>query len=112
MWDDVDPPAQIIEDYFKCKANPTDSIINGTGVAVGISTIVVPALVILTMPLIYIYLHFTQSEEETLRQKRRVNMLHAENIGVMPEELLTNSEPEQPPDCSQVEDRECERTNL
>lgn len=74
-WDDVGPPTQLVEDYYKCIADPFDSFVNGAGIGVGDATIVVPTLVILIIPLVHLLLYYYQSDESRRRERARFNAL-------------------------------------
>lgn len=71
------PPSQIVENFFKCKPTPFDSMVNGLGIGVGDSTIVVPTLVIIVIPLIHLFLHYCQSPQSKRYQRHRFAELHA-----------------------------------
>ena len=75
-WTNIEPPSKTIEDFFKCKPDEFDSLLNGLGIGVGDATIVVPTLIILSIPLLHLLAVFCLSEDRKREERHRFAALH------------------------------------
>lgn len=60
-WDLLEkyPPVDLIEKYYSCYQKPIDAIFNAVGIATGNTSIVVPIVCIICLPILFLYLQLS-----------------------------------------------------